>query len=75
MSSPWTGTPRVTSQSCATAEFGPPPPPPGVADRIDRGSLPSIFTVLQERLGLKLDAQRGPVRVFAIDRLERPVEP
>ena len=57
-----------------TAEFGPPPPPPGVADRIDRGSLPSIFTVLQERLGLKLDAQRGPVDVFAIDRLEHPVE-
>jgi uncharacterized protein (TIGR03435 family) len=58
-----------------TAEFGPPPPPPGVADRIDRGSLPSIFTVLKDRLGLRLDAQRGPVTVFVIDRLERPVEP
>jgi uncharacterized protein (TIGR03435 family) len=59
----------------ATAEFGPPPPPPGVADRIDRASLPSIFTMLQERLGLRLDAQRGPVNVFVIDRLERPAEP
>lgn len=58
----------------ATAEFGPPPPPPGVADRIDRGALPSIFTVLQQRLGLKLDAQRGPVNVLVIDRLERPAE-
>jgi uncharacterized protein (TIGR03435 family) len=58
----------------ATAEFGPPPPPPGAGDRIDRGSLPSIFTVLQDRLGLKLDARRGPVNVFVIDRLEHPVE-
>jgi len=58
----------------ATAEFGPPPPPPGVADRIDRASLPSIFSVLPDRLGLKLDAQRGPVKVSVIDRLERPEE-
>ena len=58
----------------ATAEFGPPPPPPGVADRIDRASLPSIFSVLPDRLGLKLDAQRGPVKVYVIDRLEHPEE-
>jgi uncharacterized protein (TIGR03435 family) len=58
----------------ATAEFGPPPPPPGVADRIDRASLPSIFSVLPDRLGLKLDAQRGPVKVSVIDRLEHPEE-
>ena len=55
-----------------TAEFGPPPPPPGVPDQVDRASLPSIFTAIQDRLGLRLDAQRGSITVFVIDRLERP---
>src|SRR4029453_2045783 len=35
-----------------SAELGPPPPPPGTSDPVDRPSLPSIFTVLQEQLGL-----------------------
>jgi uncharacterized protein (TIGR03435 family) len=28
---------------------------------------------MQEQLGLKLDAQRAPVEVLVIDRLERPI--
>ena len=33
---------------------------------------PSLFAALEEQLGLKLDAQKGPVEMFVIDRIMRP---
>jgi uncharacterized protein (TIGR03435 family) len=35
---------------------------------------PSLFTALQEQLGLKLESQKGPVDMIVIDHIARPSE-
>jgi uncharacterized protein (TIGR03435 family) len=35
---------------------------------------PSIFDALKQQLGLKLEAQKGPVDYFVIDHVEKPAE-
>ena len=40
--------------------------------QLDSG--PSIFTAIQEQLGLKLESTKGLVQVLVIDRVEMPSE-
>jgi uncharacterized protein (TIGR03435 family) len=59
-------------------QFQAPPggaPPPGLAPLPPTDpNGPSLFTALQEQLGLKLESQKGPVEMLVIDHVERPSE-
>jgi uncharacterized protein (TIGR03435 family) len=50
------------------------PDSPGPSPIPVPADAPSIFTAVQEQLGLKLDPQRVPTDVIVIDNVERPSE-
>jgi uncharacterized protein (TIGR03435 family) len=49
-------------------------PPGAPQDAPARSDAPSLFTALQEQLGLKLESTRAPVDVLVIDRVSQPTE-
>jgi uncharacterized protein (TIGR03435 family) len=63
----------LTGEFDADVEFTPefrPPAPPGAPDIAIPADGPSLFTALQEQLGLKLESDKGPVEMVVIDRAE-----
>ena len=46
--------------------------PPGAAPPPVDPDAPNLFTAIQEQLGLKLEATKGPVEVLVIDSVQHP---
>jgi uncharacterized protein (TIGR03435 family) len=57
----WTPDQNLAATSTGSAGVQPP-----------ESSAPSLFTAIQEQLGLKLEPGKGPVEVIVIDHVERP---
>jgi len=48
--------------------------PPGAQPPAASADGPSLFTAVQEQLGLKLESTTAPLEVLVIDRVERPTD-
>ena len=48
------------------------PAPGAVAPPAIDPDRPSLFTALQEQLGLKLESQRAPLEMLVIDSVQQP---
>jgi uncharacterized protein (TIGR03435 family) len=57
-----------------TPDSGPCPAAADSQAAADSSGLPSIFSALQQELGLKLESGKGPVELLIIDHVERPSE-
>ena len=56
-------------------EFAPDRPLTAPGDESASPTAPSLFTAMQQQLGLRLEARRGPVEVLVVDRADRvPIE-
>jgi uncharacterized protein (TIGR03435 family) len=58
---------------CSSESVGLPPPPPGVAKGVGETdeTLPSVFAMLQNTLGLKLEQRQGYFDLFVVDHVEK----
>ena len=52
-----------------------PPAPDTPAPAVSADHGPSIFTALQEQIGLRLESQKGPVEILVIDHVEKTPTP
>jgi uncharacterized protein (TIGR03435 family) len=64
-------TPDDATVGIPTGPKGDPGRAPAAAEP---GAAPSIFAAIQEQLGLRLEAGRGPVDTIVIEHVERPAE-
>jgi uncharacterized protein (TIGR03435 family) len=68
------GTYQFTLQFAPQMGLGGMPPLPGAETAAADSTEPSIFTALQEQLGLKLESTKGKIETIAIDHIEEPSE-
>jgi uncharacterized protein (TIGR03435 family) len=63
-----------TVQFTQEAPFPNAPLPAGNSPAVADSSSLSIFTAIQEQLGLKLESTKGPVETYVIEHIEQPSE-